>query len=71
MPKGGSVSAKGTTHCGGRKIRSSVIPYETLEKNHKDHNQIIPIKAKCVDSYPRFYLNNGKDSYWGNPATRH
>jgi hypothetical protein len=83
VPKGGRVTAKGTTHCGGRLLRETYIEYDTLKTHNKDkegnewwnmmsgktENDIIPIRARCVDSYPRMYLNGDKDRYYGQPAT--
>jgi len=83
VPKGGKVRTKGTTHCGGRLLRSTTIEYDTLKTQKKDkegnewwnmitgktENDIIPIRARCVDSYPRMYLNGDKDRYYGDPAT--
>lgn len=86
VPPGGHVRAKGTTHCGGRKLRSSVLKYDTIKENHsrgtlglslwnsligKKKKDLIPIRARCADSYSSFYLNDDKDRYWGDPATRH
>ena len=83
VPKGGKVRTKGTTHCGGRPLASSTITYDTLKTHNKDkegnewlnmmsgkkENDIIPIRARCVDKFPRFYLNGDKDRYYGDPAT--
>ena len=83
VPKGGKVRTKGTTHCGGQKLASSTITYDTLKTHNKDkegnewlnmmsgkkENDIIPIRARCVDKFPRFYLNGDKDRYYGDPAT--
>lgn len=83
VPKDGYVSSKGTTHCGGRAtLRSSRIYYDTLKTHDKPSQSlgwldfflgktakdVIPIRHKCKDSYPRYYLNGDKDQYWGNPA---
>ena len=83
VPKGGEVRAKGTTYCGGVLHRTGSITYDTL-KTHKTkkegnewwnmmtgktENDIIPIRNRCVERYPRFYLNGDKDRYYGDPAT--
>ena len=83
VPKGGKVQAKGTTYCGGRPLESSTLDYDTLKTHNKEkegnewwnmmsgktENDIIPIRARCVDKFPRFYLNGDKDRYYGKPAT--
>jgi hypothetical protein len=84
VPKGGKVRTKGTTHCGGQKLASSTITYDTLKTHNNKSNglgwwdwiigkkekDIVPIRARCVDKYPRFYLNGDKDRYYGDPATK-
>ena len=84
VPKGGKVQTKGT-YCGGNyRRKSSGITYDTLTTHHKEKNgsgwldlmmgkgdkYIIPIRARCVDTFPLFYLNGDKDRYYGNPAIK-
>ena len=84
VPKNGSVKAKGTTHCGGRKLNSTRISYDTLKTHVNDSEEVgwwdwiigkktakgvIPIRNECKNSYARFYFNGDNDEYWGDPAT--
>ena len=85
VPKDGWVRTVGTTHCGGRPLDSSTITYDTLKTQHnnkskglgwwdlmigKEEKDLIPIRARCVDKFPRFYLNGDKDRYYGDPAAK-
>jgi hypothetical protein len=82
VPKDGKVLAKGTNWCNYRE--SSGITYDTLSTHHKEKNgsgwldlmigngdkYIIPIRARCDDEFPLFYLNGDKDRYYGDPAIK-
>lgn len=53
IPKGGSVTVKGTTHMCGKKLRSGRIHYSTL-KEFTSEDKIIPAKHNACDNYGSF-----------------
>lgn len=65
VPSDGFVTLKGTTHCGGRKLRTTRMPAKLLENEPKIYTgEYINVRHNCSDSYGKVYLSN-RDAYWG------
>ena len=58
VPKGGRIKILDRVHCGGRKNRSSYIPWSLLDKIPTKRK--IEVRRSCKDSYPRYTIEGNR-----------